>query len=77
MMTDVIMKHFHFEGQMILPLKVMQFCNWLEGSITAFLVRLDSLGNEASKLIYLSLRSMLLYSPSPFAGRQWHGHLNL
>lgn len=77
MMTDIIMKHFHFEGQIILPLKVMSFCNWLEGSITAFLVCLDSLGCEISKGINLSLRSMLLYSPSPVVDRQWHGHLSL
>lgn len=70
-MTDIIMKHFHFEGQIILPLKVMPFCTWLEGSVIAFLVRFDPLGNETSELIALSFRSKLLYSPSPFVERQW------
>lgn len=74
MMTDSIMKHFHFEGQMILPLKVMQFCS---RALTAFLVRLDSLGNETLKLTNLSLKSVSLYSPFSFVDRQWHSHLNL
>lgn len=53
MMTDIIKKNFLFEGQIILPLKVVQFCNWLEGSITVFFVCLDPLVNETSKLINL------------------------
>jgi len=76
-MTDIIMKHFHLEAQMILALKVMQFCSWLRGSITAFLVCLDSLGRETLKLINLPLRLMLLYGPSPFVDRQCYGHLSL
>lgn len=50
-MTEIIMKLFHFEGQIILPLKVMPFCNWFGGSNVAFLVYLDSLGQETSKLL--------------------------
>lgn len=61
MMTDVIMKDFHFKGQIILPLKVIQFCNWLEGSVTVSFVYLDSLVSETSKMINLSLRPMLLF----------------
>lgn len=74
MMTDSIMKHFHFEGQMILPLKVMQFCL---RALAAFSVCLDSLGNETLEHINLSLKSVLLYSPFSFVDRQWHSHLNL
>lgn len=61
MMTDVIMKDFHFEGQIILPLKVIQFCNWLEASVTVSSVYLDSLVSETSKMINLSLWPMLLF----------------
>lgn len=51
MMTDVILNHLQFEGQMVLPLKVMQLWNWLEGSLPAFLVCLDSPDSGTSKLI--------------------------
>lgn len=61
MMTDVIMKDFHFEGQIILPLKVIQFCNWLEAPVTVSSVYLDSLVSETSKMINLSLWPMLLF----------------